>query len=93
MGEVVVALFGECGRGLTFGLGGGGFMSIARSVAARLSITNEGDIGLGSEIRKRTNERTCSPGEHTAIIPVWVTFRRAYFSLEEPLVAETTATI
>lgn len=50
MGEVVVALFGDWGRGFTFGLGGGGFMSIARSVAARLSMANEGDMGLGSEI-------------------------------------------
>ncbi len=45
---------GECCLILTFGLGlgGGGFMCIARSVAALLSINSDGDIGFGSMLRQ-----------------------------------------
>lgn len=93
VGEVVVALLGEWGRGFTLGLGGGGFMSIARSVAARLSIANEGDIAFESTIRKKENERAYISRSLITSTPLLNCLRSAYFSLLEPLVVEMMATI
>lgn len=48
---ITLAIGGECGLVLIFGLGGGGFICIALSVAARLSDKSVGDIDLGAERR------------------------------------------
>lgn len=51
--EPTETAFGEaCNLPLILGLGGGGFICIARSVAARLSDNNDGDTDFGSTFNK-----------------------------------------
>lgn len=61
----LAAVGGECGLVFTFGLGGGGFMCIALSVAARRSINNVGEhdligfLGAGSCVLEEGDSLNC----------------------------------